>query len=50
MADGISVAISLTFVSVPVANNFVDSSIAAGRGYHAFGELARLVLLPAAEN
>ena len=36
----INVTLSLTHVSVSVANNFVHSSTAADQGYHAFGELA----------
>ena len=39
----INVALSITHVSVSVANNFVHSSTAADRGYHAFGELARFI-------
>ena len=39
----INVALSMIHVSVSVANNFVHSSTAAYQGYHAFGELARLV-------
>ena len=37
------VALSLTHVSVSVANNFVHPPTAADQGYHAFGELARFV-------
>ena len=37
------VALSMIYVSVSVANNFVLSSTAADQGYHAFGELARFV-------
>ena len=43
MGDGVSVALSMTNVSVSVANNFVHSSAAADQGYHAFGELAQFV-------
>ena len=39
----INVALSVTHVSVSVANNFVHSSTAADQGYHAFGELARFI-------
>ena len=39
----ISVALSVTHVSVSVANNFIHSSTAADQGYHAFGELARFI-------
>ena len=39
----IDVAMSMTHVSVSVANNFVHSSTAADQGYHAFGELARFI-------
>ena len=39
----INVALSITHVSVSVANNFVHSSTAADQGYHAFGELARFI-------
>ena len=39
----ITVALSITHVSVPVANNFVHSSTAADQGYNAFGELARFI-------
>ena len=46
----INVALSLTHVSVSVANNFVHSSTAADQGYHAFGELAVIHILPVAEN
>ena len=37
----INVALSVTHVSVSVANNFIHSSTAADQGYHAFGELER---------
>ena len=36
----INVALSITHVSVSVANNFIHSPTAADQGYHAFGELA----------
>ena len=39
----INVAVSITHVSVSVANNFVHSSTAADQGYHAFGELAGFI-------
>ena len=39
----INVALSMTHVSVSVANNFIHSSTAADQGYHAFGELARFI-------
>ena len=39
----IRVALSITHVSVSVANNFLYSSTAADQGYHAFGELARFI-------
>ena len=39
----ISVALSITRVSVSVANNFLHSPTAADQGYHAFGELARFI-------
>ena len=39
----INIALSMTHVSVSVANNFVHSSTAADEGYHAFGELARFI-------
>ena len=39
----INVALSMTHVSVSVANNFVHSSTAAYQGYHAFAELARFI-------
>ena len=35
--------LSITHVSVSVANNFIHSSTAADQGYHAFGELARFI-------
>ena len=38
-----NVALSITHVSVSVANNFVHSSTAADQGYHALGEMARFV-------
>ena len=37
------VALSITHVSVSVANNFVHSPTAADQGYHTFGELARFI-------
>ena len=37
------VALSITHVSVSVANTFVHSPTAADQGYHAFGELARFI-------
>ena len=40
---GINVALSMTHVSVSVANNFIHSSTAADQGYHTFGELARFI-------
>ena len=39
----INVALSVTHVSVSVANNFVHSSTAADQCYHAFTELARFI-------
>ena len=39
----INVTLCMIHVSVSVANNFVQSSTAADRDYHAFGELARFV-------
>ena len=39
----IGVALSMIHVSVSVANNFVHSSTAGDKGYHAFGELDRFV-------
>ena len=39
----INVVLSITHVSVSVANNFAHSSTAADQGYHAFGELARFI-------
>ena len=39
----INVALSMTHVSVSVANNFVHSSTAPDQGYHAFGEVARFI-------
>ena len=38
-----NVALSITHVSVSVANNFIHSPTAADQGYHAFGELARFI-------
>ena len=43
MSDGGSVAISMFYDSVSVANSFVHSLTAADKGYHSFGELARFV-------
>ena len=37
------VALSITDVSVSVANNFIHTPTAADQGYHAFGELARFI-------
>ena len=37
------VALSITDVSVSVANNFIHTPTAAYQGYHAFGELARFI-------
>ena len=37
------VALSITHVSVSVANNFIPSPTAADQGYRAFGELARFI-------
>ena len=37
------VALSITDVSVSVANNFINAPTAADQGYHAFGELARFI-------
>ena len=39
----VNVALSITHVSVSVANIFIHSSTAADQGYHAFGELARFI-------
>ena len=39
----INVALSISLVSVSVANNFIHSPTAADQGYHAFGELARFI-------
>ena len=39
----INVALSMIHVSVLVANNFIHSSTAADQGYHAFGELERII-------
>ena len=39
----INVALSMTHVSVSVANSFVQSSTAADQGYHALGGLARFI-------
>ena len=43
LVGAINVALSITHVSVSVANNFIHSSTAADQGYHAFGELARFI-------
>ena len=43
LVGAIIVALSITHVSVSVANNFVHSSNAADQGYHVFGELARFI-------
>ena len=43
MSDSGSVAISMTKVSVSVANIFDDSSTEADHGYHSFGELVRFI-------
>ena len=43
LLGAINVALSITQVSVSVANNFIHSSTAADQGYHAFGELARFI-------
>ena len=41
LVGAINVALSITHVSVSVANNFIHSPTEADQGYHAFGELAR---------
>ena len=41
LVGAINVALSITHVSVSVANNFIHSPTVADQGYHAFGELAR---------
>ena len=43
LVGAINVALSITHVSVSVANNFIHSPTAADQGYHAFGELARFL-------
>ena len=43
MGDGGSVAMSMTQVSVSIANNFVHASTAVDQGYQSLGELARFV-------
>ena len=43
LVGAIKVALSITHVSVSVANNFIHSPTAADQGYHAFGELARFI-------
>ena len=43
LVGAINVALSITHVSVSVANNFIHSPTAADQGYHAFGELARFI-------
>ena len=43
LVGAINVALSITHVSVSVANNFLHSPTAADQGYHAFGELARFI-------
>ena len=43
LVRAINVALSITHVSVSVANNFIHSPSAADQGYHAFGELARFI-------
>ena len=43
LVGAINVALSITQVSVSVANNFFHSSTAADQGYHAFGELTRFI-------
>ena len=43
LVGAINVALSITQVSVSVANNFIHSSTAADQGHHAFGELARSI-------
>ena len=43
LVGAINVALSITHVSVSVANDFIHSSTAADQGYHAFGELARFI-------
>ena len=43
LVGAINVALSITHVSVSVANNFIHSPTAADQGYHAFRELARFI-------
>ena len=43
LVGAINVALSITHVSVSVANNSIHSSTAADQSYHAFGELARFI-------
>ena len=43
LVAAINVALSITHVSVSVANNFIHSPTAADQGYHAFEELARFI-------
>ena len=43
LVGAINVVLSITHVSVSVANDFIQSPTAADRGYHAFGELARFL-------
>ena len=43
LVGAINVALSITLLSVSVANNFIHSPTAAYQGYHAFGELARFI-------
>ena len=43
LVGAINVALSITHVSVSVANNFIHSPTAVDQGYHAFGELARFI-------
>ena len=43
LVGAINVALSITHVSVSVANNFFHSSTAADQGYYAFGELAQFI-------
>ena len=43
MGDGGSVAISIIYAPVSVANHFVHLSTAADNGHHSFGELSRFI-------
>ena len=43
LEGAINVALSITHVSVSVANNFIHSPAAADQDYHASGELARFI-------